>query len=159
MAPNNKDFPKTRPHFSPWQMRHYEQWNPSPCTGTPMKGGSIPKSWGTPLHGDEFPSTGAPQCMGMHSHLLGHPRIWECIPLYMGSPIGEYELPNAESPLRMYMHIYIYIYMYICLYVYIYIYVYVHTVYVLYTLGVLRLPLQLDNTIWCLVLNVFRNLA
>ena len=32
---------------------------------------------------EDFPYTGAPQYVGMHTHMLGSPSAWECIPTYI----------------------------------------------------------------------------
>ena len=40
----------------------------------------IPRYWGTTVYGNAFLYTGVPQPMGMHSHILGYPSTWECIP-------------------------------------------------------------------------------
>jgi hypothetical protein len=43
--------------------------------------------WGTPVYGFAFLYTEVPQHVGMHSHLLGYPSIWGCIPIYWGTPV------------------------------------------------------------------------
>jgi hypothetical protein len=46
--------------------------------------------------GDASPNTGVPQHMGMHPHMLGHPSIWEFIPIH-----------DTAVPLYMGMHLHI----------------------------------------------------
>ena len=50
--------------------------------GCPSIWECLPIYWATPLYGNAVPYTGAPQCMGMHSHILGFPSTWECSPIY-----------------------------------------------------------------------------
>jgi hypothetical protein len=42
---------------------------------------------------------------GMHSHILGRPRIWDCIPIYWGTPVYGNAFPHfVGMPRNMGMH-------------------------------------------------------
>ena len=43
-------------------------------------------------------NTGAPQFMGMHSHLLRYPNMWEYIPMYWGTPVHGNADPYTGIP-------------------------------------------------------------
>ena len=70
--------------------------------GTPVVGNAFPYT----INGNAFtftgvlPYTGVPHHMGMHSHVLGHPNIWECIPIHN----IWYAFPYTGVPRHMGMH-------------------------------------------------------